>query len=152
MSMGDCGVTPVASPSSANDSTAELSRSSANAREPSYQCSVSLSRLTLCQRCASSSQVTRCSSDTLSLPAVSVTRQRYQIVAPGGSDPDFSISHVHDTSSDFPGSKSGKALAVTWPQVSFSTPYSSTTWSIVLLLSTRAWKVIRSGNSMSTPR
>src|SRR5688500_1305387 len=101
----------------------------------------------------SSSQERVLRSERVVPPDLFVTRQRYQMVAPGGSEPDLRISQVHDTSAEvLPGSKSGNALAVTVPQVSFSTPYSRTMRYMVAGSSTWAWKVSLSGNSSVTPR
>src|SRR5688500_6057400 len=132
---------------------AESSSSWAKVRGEPYQWRVSLSRVMLCQSFSSSSQVRRLRSERMVPPILFVTRQRYQMVAPGGSEPDLRISQVQETSAEvLPGSKSGNALAVTVPQVSFSTPYSTTTRSIVEGSSTWALKVSLSGNSSVTPR
>src|SRR5512136_3184346 len=60
-------------------------------------------------------------------PLASFTCQRHQTVVPGASEPDWTISQVHSTFTSDEGVTSGKALASTVPQVSWLTPYSSTT-------------------------
>src|SRR6266508_2791232 len=82
---------------------------------------------------------------TVSLPFASVTRQRHQSCAPGGSDPLWRISHVHSALTVLPGMNCGKAFAITSPQVCCSFPYSNTTDVISTSLVIVAWKVADSG-------
>src|SRR5512140_1793515 len=60
-------------------------------------------------------------------PPESVTCQNHQTVAPGGSEPDWRMSQLQATLTSGAGVTAGKALACTVPQVSWFTPYSSTT-------------------------
>src|SRR5262245_55236747 len=91
-----------------------------------------------------------CSSVTRVLPAVSVTCQRHQIFAPGGSEPDCFISHDHATLTVLSGWTSGKVLATNLPQVICWTLYSRVTSLISTLLLKSTWKVILFGKAMTT--
>src|SRR5512135_2253746 len=80
-----------------------------------------------CQGLTLSSQITVFLSVTVSWPVASVMRQRHQICAPGGSEPDWRMSQVHFGLTLVPGVIGGKAWATTSPQVCSTSPYSSTT-------------------------
>src|SRR5262245_6870164 len=132
-SMGNCAATPVVALNWLSALVVESRSVLANGSGSSYQCSVIRARLTLVQACVLSSQVTSRLGDVVTFPPSSVTCQSYQILVPGGSEPDFSISHVQLTSTALAGLKSGKASADTVPQVRFSTPYWRITFWIVTL-------------------
>ncbi|MBV6465388.1 MAG: hypothetical protein PGMFKBFP_00664 [Anaerolineales bacterium] len=92
----------------------------------------------VCQRCVESIQATVFCSVTVSCPLASTMRQRHQMVSPGGREPDWRMSHVHETETFAAGWKTGKALATTVPQVNWSAPYSSVTEATVALLAMSA--------------
>src|SRR5205823_3448522 len=123
----------------------------ANSLSPWYQCRLICPLLTLCQWWSASSQVIVLFSDVTSPLSLPVTRQRYQIRAPGGSEPDLCMSQVHSTFADVPRVKLGKALPLTSPQVASSTPYSSATCLMPAGTRTPALKVISFGNRTLVP-
>src|SRR5512135_2679498 len=83
---------------------------------PSYQCRLAFPPVIVFHLCWSSSQVTVWRGRRVS-PLPSFTTHCHHTVAPGGSAPDWRISHVHSTDTSLPGVKSGCALAITDPQV-----------------------------------
>ena len=99
----------------------------------------------VCQLWTSSSQRTVWVELVNVAPLESLTCQRHHTDAPGGSEPDWRISQVHSTFSLEAGVTSGNALASSVPQVSLSTPYSSTTEVMSLPDWNSALKVMLSG-------